>query len=302
MQCARCGSEVPQGARECPKCGMTNEFAPEAPAKRGIKPLTIAIIALALVAIIGIALAAVFSARGRGEVTQAPGGNLPPGSVTQLPAGSPPGGDLTNVPPGAPAPPANQPPDARKPKPPQEVVDYLEFVKKVEKHRQMLLKDTGEALMLSQGGSQAASLMAMIDMATDPEGKAAQDPLASTKNELARQFTNWKKTLDYFDQRTAPAQCREFSGAYRQLLYNETVTIGKIAVDFSGVNIMDPNDMSKLLRSLQKMKGDPSIQEKIDESADTADAKLEALVSNFDMEKPFDVPREKQTSGSIMGF
>jgi len=302
MQCAKCGLDLPQGVKQCPKCGVINEFAPQQTAKRKIKPITIAIVVLALIALISIGLAAVFAGRGPGDITQSPGGNIPPGDVTNVPAGAPSGGDLTNVPPGSPAPPAAAPADVKKPKPPQEVVDYLDFVKKVEKHRQMLLKDTGEALMLGQGGGQAASLMAMIDMATDPEGKAAQDPLASSKAELARQFTNWKQTLDYYDRRAAPAQCREFSGAYRQVLYNETVTIGKIAVDFNDVNVMDPNDMSKLLRSLQKMKGDPSIQEKIDESADNADKKLDALVANYDMEKPFDVPREKQTSGSIMGF
>jgi len=39
----------------------------------------------------------------------------------------------------------------------------------------------------------------------------------------------------------------------------------------------------------------------IDKAADDADAKLTTLVSNYDMEKPFDVPREKK-GGNIMGF
>jgi len=46
----------------------------------------------------------------------------------------------------------------------------------------------------------------------------------------------------------------------------------------------------------------PSIQGGIDASADNADAKLTQLVSKYDMQKPFNVPREERTSGSIMGF
>lgn len=47
---------------------------------------------------------------------------------------------------------------------------------------------------------------------------------------------------------------------------------------------------------------DPSIQRNIDRAADTADDNLDKLVSTYDMEKPFEVPREQQTSGNIMGF
>ena len=166
----------------------------------------------------------------------------------------------------------------------------------------MLLKDTTDALMLSAASGQTQSLLNMIDMAENPDSDQARDPLADTKKELNRQYKNWSSTLDFFDKKSAPSQCREFSGAYRNVIYDETQVLGSIDNSFNAVNIMDPKDMSKLLSALEKIKGDPAIQQGIDTAADNADAKLTQVVAQYDMVKPFDVPREKQTSGNIMGF
>jgi hypothetical protein len=86
------------------------------------------------------------------------------------------------------------------------------------------------------------------------------------------------------------------------VLYSEAKTIGDISASFNSVNFMDPKDMQKLIEAMQKMKNDPSIQGDIDKSDADVDGKLTTLVSNYDMEKPFDVAREQKTSGSIMGF
>ena len=287
MKCAKCGLDLPPGTRNCPRCGSVNEFAPVEP--RGTNPLVYVVSALAVIGVLALIFYAVFAAKGEK-------------SVTTVPPGRPSDGTLTTVPPPQPGPSSVTPPAVRKPKPPADVVEYLNFVKKVEEHRQMLLKDTTNALTLAASSGGTKALLSMIDMAMDPDGTEAMDPLAETKQELNRQYTNWRNTLEYFDKKPAPTQCREFSGAYRQVLFSEARTIGEIATNFNSVNIMNPDDMSGLLNSLRQMKNDPSIQVNIDKSADDADAALTALVSNYDMEKPFDVPREQQTSGSIMGF
>lgn len=301
MKCAKCGLDLPDNARNCPKCGTVNEYAASAPAKQR-NPLVYVIVALALVVVGSVVFAGIMAGRAKQNVTAAPPGAASPGDLTAAPPGRPAPGDIVSAPAGTPPPGDTTPPGTPKPKPPQEVVDYLNFVKKVEEHRQMLLKDTTEALLLSSAAGQAQSLLNLIDMASDPDGKEARDPLENTKRELARQYKNWLDTLAYFDRKPAPVACREFSGAYRQVLYSETKVIGDIAESFSKVNIMDPQDMSRLLAELQKMKRDPSIQASIDRMADNADTKLTQLVSQYDMEKPFSVPREKQTSGSILGF
>lgn len=302
MNCAKCGLDLPNNVRNCPKCGHVNEFAPQAPQPRKIKPIVYVIGALVLIIAVSAVFAAVMAGRGKQNVTAAPGATTPPGNVVSAPPGEPAGGNVVSAPPGKPAGGDAGPAGVKKPKPPQELVDYLNFVKQVEEHRQMLLKDTTDALLLSSAAGQAKSLISLIDMASDPDGAEAQDPLADVKKELNRQYKNWLSTLTFFDSKTAPDSCREFSGAYRQVLYSESKAIGEIAVNLNKVDMTDPDDMSRLLSALQKMKRDPSIQNGIDQSADNADAKLASLVEPYDMEKPFSVPREKQTSGNIMGF
>ncbi len=300
MKCAKCGLELLPGTKQCPKCGCINEFEPAPPAeKKKRSPVIYAIIGLAVIGVIALVFLVLASGR---NVTSASGGvDRMDNNITTAPPGKPDGSGIVTAPPGKPGT-DKTPPGVKKPKPPQEVLDYLAHVKKVEEHRQMLLQDTGEALMLNAaGGSSAKGLMSMIDMAMDPDGKAAQDPLQDSKDELNRQYKNWLETLKYFDSKPAPSECRDFAGEYRIVVYNETKAIGQIAAGFNSVNIMNPDDMSKLLGALQKMKRDPSIQGNIDKSADAADSKLNTLVANYDMEKPFDVPREKQ-GGNIMGF
>lgn len=300
MNCAKCGLDVPAGTTHCPKCGSVEFSKPEIAMKRRLNPMIYGIVALAIIAVVALAIYALGKAKN--PMATNDGVERRDANITTAPPGKPQPSGIVTAPPGQPAPAEKTPAAPPKPKPPQEVVDYLAFVKKVEEHRQMLLKDTGEALMLqAAGGSSAKSLMDMIEWAADPDGKAARDPLADCKAELNRQYRNWFETLKYFDNKPAPPQCREFSGAYRAVLYNETKAIGDIAINFNKVNVMNPDDLSRLLVMLQKMKADESIQGNIDKAADEADAKLSALVSNYDMEKPFDVPREKR-GGNIMGF
>ena len=300
MKCAKCGLELPPGTKNCPRCGNVNEFVP-AQEPRKTRPLVYAIAGLGLVALVALLVVALAGRQDKSVIPVSPG-RPSGGKLTTVPPGQPAGGGLTTVPPGTPGPGSTTPGAPTKPKPPQAVVDYLNFVKKVEKHRQKLLKDTTDALMLAASGGGTQGLLDMIDMAMDPEGEKAIDPLAETKKELNRQYKNWLSTLKYFDAQPAPAECREFSGAYREVLFREARAIGEVAVSFNSVNIMDPADMSKLMKALQGMKNDPSIQSNIDKAADDADAKLTKLVSNYDMKKPFDIPREQKTSGSIMGF
>lgn len=288
---------MPEGAKFCPSCGTGKVEA--APEKKKRSPIVYIIAGLAAVALLALVFVVLAS---RGNVTNAGPGSLTPGNVTSAPPGAPNGGNVLNAPPGVPPSGQNNPTSSAKPKPPQEVVDYLNYVKKVEDHRQMLLKDTTNALSMAAAGGAASSLLNLIDAAMDPDDSKARDPLADTKAELNRQYKNWISTLQFLDKKTAPSQCREFSGMYRNVIFKETKAIGEIAVSFNSVNVMNPQDMSKLLAALQKMKADPAIQGNIDKAADTADSSLDKLVSNYDMAKPFSVPREEKTSGSIMGF
>lgn len=302
MNCAKCGLDLPAGARQCPKCGTVNEFAAsEQQPRRPVKPVVYAIAALGAIALLALVVA-VIAGRGRNDVTSAPPVTPPPsGGVTSAPSGQAGGGGLTSAPAPVPGPESAGIPGATKPKPSKAVVEYLEFVKKVEEHRQMLLKDTGEALTMMVAG-QAQSIESMLDWLDEGKGGQVSDPLAKVKHELARQHANWRSTLQYFDKQAAPPECRAFSGAYRAVLYREAERIGRVDATLRGIDIMSTQGMTDGFRALQSMKGDPRLQSDIDKAADSADASLTQLVSNYDMEKPFDVPREEPASGSIMGF
>lgn len=299
MNCAKCGLELLQGTKQCPKCGLVNEFeqAPAA-AKKKPSPLLYAIIGLAVVGVI--ALVYMLMAGGK-NVTSAPGGvQREDKSILAAPPGKPGPSGIVTAPPGKPAPPDKTPPGVTKPKPSREIVDYLAYVKKVEEHRQMLIGDTSQALTLMVGG-QAMSLEKMMDWVDNDKGGELVDPLADVKKETGRQYKNWVATLKFFDNKPAPPECREFSGAYRQVLFSQTAMIGKVVGSLDKVDLTKTQDMMSWAAALMKLKSDPNLQGGIDKAADDADAKLATLVSNYDMEKPFDVPREKK-EGNIMGF
>lgn len=297
MKCAKCGLELPANTKQCPKCGSINEFeqAPAAPKKKN--PMMFVIIGLALVGLLALAIYAMSNK----NVTSAPGGVARDDTnITTAPPGTPADGGLVTAPPGAPGEPEKTPAGVVKPKPPQEVVDYLAYVKKVEEHRQMLLKDTSAALLLAVGG-QAKSYEAILDSIEGGGSAEVKDPMTDMRKELNRQYGNWQATLKFFDQKPAPPECREFAGAYRAVIAAETETIKREVQITSKIDVSKSSSISEGLAAMLGMQKDPNLQANIDKSADDADAKLSALVSNYDMEKPFDVPREKQ-GGSLLGF
>jgi len=299
MKCAKCGLELLQGTKQCPKCGLVNEFEQAPPAaKKKPNPLLYAIIALAAVGVLALVF---FLIAGGKNVTSAPGGvQREDSNITTAPPGAPGPSGIVTAPPGKPAPTDKTPPGVTKPKPPQEVVDYLAYVKKVEEHRQMLLKDTASALVLAVGG-QAKSYEVILDD-IDKEGTGqVSDPLANMKKEVGRQYSNWRATLQYLDKKPAPPECREFSGSYRAVLVTETQTMRRVIEVTNKIDVTKTDSILEGVTAMLGVKNEPGLQSDIDKAADNADAKLTSLVSNYDMQKPFDVPRETQ-KGNILGF
>jgi hypothetical protein len=309
MKCARCGFDMPDGAASCPQCGLRNEFAPTKEKKSKLLPWVIAACAVLVIAV----AALVFALMHRGNDNVLATSQIPPppsANVVAAPPGVPEGGSVVQAPPGVPPPGDTTPPFTPKPKPPQYILDYLVIIKQAEDHRHKLLGDTTAAMELAVGG-QTESLLKMIQMAGDPEGEEAQDPLADAKKEINRQYDNWVKLITWLDTNTktsfdkepdAAKQCYRLYATFRGVLYAEAKTIYDIASGMNSVNIMNPQDMSKLFTVLSKMKSDKSIQAGMDQASDDADARLTDLVSQYDMEKPFSITREQQSGGNIMGF
>ncbi|MFQ3549533.1 MAG: hypothetical protein SNJ70_07260 [Armatimonadota bacterium] len=223
-----------------------------------------------------------------------------PKNVVSAPSAEPPTGNVLNSPIGKNPPDDLALKDREKPDPSQELIDYLEFVKGVEAHRQKLLRDTARAQQLMGAGGQAQALLSMINWAMNPDGRDAIDPLADAKNELSRQHKNWEDMLRYYDKRIAPPEAREFSGLYRKVIVNQTAAIGAIAISFRNVNLSNIEDLQRLLSELQEIKADKSIQESIDNATEKADNALDSIVAFYDFkEKPFKVEKEKPGSSII---
>jgi hypothetical protein len=299
MQCPKCSEEVPQGLPLCPKCGtLVVEAKAAATAPKPNRRLAYAAAAVLLAIILGaLVIRAAFSGKG---VTQA-GQPLPtPGpSVTNAPpppvAGGP---SVTNAP--APLPPPPGPAVVAPPRaaPPQDVLDYLAFVKWVEERRRALLQDTGRALSMTTGASMIDQMLDWLDT----EGSSAPaDPLADLKKELGTHVRNWQVLIGQFDSRPAPPLCAEFGGSFRAVLTTEASAMSRIDLIVGGINVTSRPSMEESVGNLQKMKADPSTQGNIDKSVELADAKLGELCSRTGIEKPFKVKKEAEVSGSIIG-
>ena len=292
MKCAKCGLDLPPGVNFCPKCGTAADVERPAEKPRAkTKPFVYGAIILAAIGIIAL-MVAVIAGRGQKNVTSAPPGAGPPDkSIVAAPPGSPNDGRILSAPPGSPAPGDVTPPAAVKPKPPKTVVDYLAFVKKVEDHRRMMLKDNSQALELAVQGV----LGLMLNAAENP----SQDPWTPVANELNRQQQNWLSTLEFFDSKPAPAECRKFSGAYREALSTQAGATAQVAASVGSINPAKSSDSSAHMAPLKGMLG--TAQDPINEAVDKANGELDAVVANYDMKKPFDVLRESGAK-SIIGF
>jgi hypothetical protein len=185
---------------------------------------------------------------------------------------------------------------------PKEVLDYLEFVKQIEAKRQAMLKDTTRAVALSAGQAQAESMLDMINMAMD-DTSTEQRPkkVTSVEKELTAQVQNWYGLVREFDSKPAPQTCQQFGGQYRAAISTEAMRIAAIMNIIGNVNWSDMESVKKTLSQLEAMKADPNLQGGIDKAVETADGSLRDLCTNYGISKPFDVKKESDAGGSIIG-
>lgn len=303
MKCPKCSAELPSNSSQCPSCGVFIVQSPAAVPPPAPKSRKMVIIASSLMVVIIAAL--VFSAAFKGKsVTQGNSPTPPPNkSLTNAaPPGVAGGPSITNAP--LPTPPSGQPglADPEKPGVPADVLAYLKFVGEVEKYRHKLLGDTGRlaSMMTNQ---QAKSLIAMIDMASDPDSKDSDMPKQASEfnDEMNRQVSNWTALLQQFDKARAPQACAEFSGKYRAVLATELASMVKVGSIMTSMNWSDVDSLTKASSDLQAMKSDPNLQGNIDDASDEADKNLGDLSSRLGIDKPFDVKKESGGGGSIVG-
>ncbi|MCE5198256.1 MAG: zinc-ribbon domain-containing protein [Armatimonadota bacterium] len=286
MYCAKCGKELPKGEKKCPQCGMVNEYVDTTPKRRKISPVVYAIIALAVISVVAVVFAVT---RGRGgDVVTAPAPTqAPSGALTTAPPGTGAPGGLTQAPPGNPGLGDQTPSHTPKPKPPQSVTDYLAFVKRVEEIR--------EAAIVNKDISTIAgsALEAIV-------GQMSGDSASSRDDELSKSADAMYITLKTFDRATAPAECREFSANYRQLLYVETDALYQVSSMLNNLSADSKASWSKMRTDQARIKQNmPKMNTDAEQLVKDSDSALDRLIGNYDMQKPFTVQSEDAGGGSI---
>ncbi len=307
MKCTKCQADLPPQSRFCLKCGTPVQPAAAQPAPRaeapaqpagfakpassGLSKSTKAVIGMLCLAVA--ALGAVVVRSGllhsaantkNGTLVNAPGssGN---GSLVQMP------GDSKNAPlvqaPGT----SQAPPDLiQKPddqQSPEDVLDYLRFLKEVEQRKMSLIKDfMATALMQSAMEKSQEAAAASSD-------EASKNFLPSMNKGFEQYPARWDQLAKYFLTRQPPASCAILQKKYYEHL-------GKVESMFLQVHnaLAQANtDPGKALSALTEMQGKASAE--ADDTARQADDALGDVCDKYRIRKEFDI---KTDSGSGSGL
>jgi len=298
MKCPKCAAEIASTTKMCPRCGTflaETETASPAVKQRAMWPYAVA---GALVLVILIALILQMLLSGGKSVTGGDPVAVTGPSVTNAPVIPQGGPSVTNAPAVTPPTGPALPTGPEKQPPPPDVLEYLEFVRQVEAARQKLLKDNGRALSMVSTAF-AKNLENMIGWVEDDS--VPVDPFADVKKEHGIHLNNWQMLIRHFDTKRPPAACADFAGTYRMGLSSEAEAMRRVSTLVNGINLNSTESMSQALTQLQGMKSDPNLQGNIDQAVESADSKLAELCSRLGIQKPFDVKKEKDVSGSLTG-
>lgn len=281
MKCTHCSTEIPAQSEFCPKCGTriggqsaaanSSSTVFPAPAGKSRKPLAYAIAALVLLAagLLGWTLLS----RSRGNVLEAQGKVAPGGPLTDKTGRVSPGGPLL----------ANTgTPDAP---PPQDVVDYLRFLKEIEKQRGLIHRAQVSEVLKQSVAIQAGGLKA--EMSEHPEEGHAET-YAAFQQSLATMSAQWQQLSQQFLSKQAPSSCAGLRDHYYDVLGKTSGSIAKIG---NSVSQAMAGDSSKALDTLTNMQGSGagSASAEISQACESADEELAGVCKRFRINKDFDI-------------
>lgn len=289
VKCTKCGSEIPSQSKFCLSCGqplattgMPVAPAPETPQKGSP---ALGILAGVLVVIL-LAVGAVLL-KGRG-VTQ---GSIPNGRQTPvvkapgLPTG--PQADLlkSNV--------KNQALNLNAPQktpPPQDVVAYLDHLKKVEDQRMTLKTEEEAALLNIIPHLQVDPLKEILDWSDNPEG--SKPPEKTTEDKAKEQMkdmsADWQKLAAFFISVPAPEPCKTLATKYYDALRDVISTTADLQA------ILVSGDVGRAYQ-MQGKSG------RIDDKLIAADTELNDVCTRYSIDKNFSIQSDTGVS-PLMGL
>ncbi len=248
-------------------------------AKRSNRPLLVAIVALLLLAVLGILLAKLFRGRPITEATAPPSisaPNITTGVKPDMPAAA----VITEAPKPEPAKPT-LPVQA-----PQEVKDYLAFLKGVELYRQQMKTNIEKQLMNEISNNK--DLNPILKLLDDPEHANLDDQAKEAQTINSESVKTWMKFLNWFEAKTPPEECKPISNPYRAGVQGIVNSISSVQEALKNLD----------LSQLKEMQGQ-SVD--VDKQYSTANDELNKLRSKYNLPNDFEIKSEKNTS-PLFGF
>lgn len=171
--------------------------------------------------------------------------------------------------------------------PPQDVVDYLAFLKDIERQRIALRgRNTGEVLRLSTQVTAGNLTAEMSDNPSQGHQQTYNELQAST----ARIASEWQDLSTRFLAKPAPASCANLRHRYYDMLGESAGSIAKIMQAFS--QALGPGgDPSGALKTLGEMEGSGpgSASYEVRTACEAADEALAAVCDKYRIHKDFEI-------------
>jgi len=251
------------------------------PSKKGVIALTIAAIALA-------ALAGYFGWRAfapSGKVVEAVAQRPPAGPLTESAGRVAPAGPLLQAPGMAPA---------KQPEP-TDIIEYLRFVKEIEKQRVLLARtQMGDLLKQSANLTYAG---AMADWSTNEPEQKHREVYQQFQASLGQWSTDWQELTARFlaYPKPVPQACAELRDRYYNLLGVTSTVLIRFGQSVS-------SDANKALEMLAPMQGSGlgSASKEIGDACNAADEALAAICDKYRLKKDFDI-RDDLGGGNVLG-
>ncbi len=301
MKCVRCAAEIPSHSQFCMRCGtpiaasrggavtMARPVAAAAgPNKKLIAAIAGGILLLAALLFGGYRLLTNRSARTPegGKVLEAKGLAAPGGPLLDRNARISEGGPLTNRS-GLQTPPAPQPVD---------VIDYLKFLKEIERQRVALEKQQVASALKASTDLTGGNLTA--EMGDNPEVQHRKD-YANFQQLLNQMASQWQGLSQQFLTKQPPQSCQQLANRYYDLLGKTSAAMASVGNSFSKAM---SGDASGALQSLSSERGSgigtPS--KDVADACTAADDELAKVCDKFKIHKDFAI-QDDGGGGNLLG-
>jgi hypothetical protein len=252
--------------------------------KKGLIAGAAAVLALAAIAgLIGMKLLNPTGSR----VVQATGSPLRPGPLTEGAGRVRSAGPLADQT-GKITPPAPEPVD---------IIDYLKFLKDIERQRVLLSRQQMSELLKQSGALTYAG--ATADWTTDEPEQKYQETYSKFQQSLSKWAGDWQALSQRFLFKAAPQACAMLRDKYYDLLGKTSAAMTKVADSFSQAMGGNPEKAIDALTGIQGS-GMGSASRDIGDACVEADQELASVCDRYKLRKDFDI-QDSLGGGNLLG-